>query len=84
MPRILIPPKSGPPRECEGHKPPQLQGSYYEFELSMDEFKFWKDLDSVEREKLRNAAFERCFFDALHEAMQTRPRKTSSWFSSAK
>ncbi len=81
MPKILIPPKAGTPKDCEGHKPPQLQGAYYEFELSMDEYKFWKDLDSVEREKLRSAAFERCFFEALHEVMQSRPRKTSSWFS---
>ncbi|MGI0078534.1 MAG: hypothetical protein ACRECH_02820 [Nitrososphaerales archaeon] len=80
MPKILVPPKSGPPKDCQGHNPPQLQGSYYEFELSMDEFKFWKELNSVEREKLRTAAFERCFFEALHEAMQAHPRKTSSWF----
>ncbi len=81
MPKILIPPKAGSPKECEGRKPPQLQGSYYEFELSMEEYKFWKDLNSVEREKLRTAAFERCFFDALHEKMQLQPRKSGSWFA---
>ncbi|MGI0086276.1 MAG: hypothetical protein ACREBQ_14450, partial [Nitrososphaerales archaeon] len=65
MPKILVPPKSGPPKDCQGHNPPQLQGSYYEFELSMDEFKFWKELNSVERENcerrpLSDASLRRC------------------------
>jgi hypothetical protein len=84
MPRILIPPKSGAPKDCEGRKPPQLQGAYYEFELTIEEYKFWQNLNSVDREKLRVAAFERCFFEALHQEMKNRPAKTSSWFSSAK
>ncbi|HKW05468.1 MAG TPA: hypothetical protein VJN71_09240 [Nitrososphaerales archaeon] len=82
MPKILIPPKTGSPKECEGRKPPQLQGAYYEFDLTMEEYKFWKGLTSADREKLRTAAFERCFYEALHEIMQTRPRSTVGLFSS--
>lgn len=77
MPRILLPPKDeNAPKECAGRKAPILRGSYYELDLSQEEYKFWKSLTNEEREKLRNEAFERCFYDALHELMQTRPRKT--------
>jgi hypothetical protein len=80
MAKILLPPKSGAPKECGGRAPPALKGSYYEFDLTQEEFSYWKDLSSSEREKLRDAAWERCFYDALHDLMKVRPKRTSSWF----
>ena len=77
MPKILIPPKASPPRECPDHKAPILKGSYYEFELSNEEHKFWKDMPSAQREKMRDEASTRCFYEVLHEAMKNHPKRAS-------
>lgn len=81
MPKILLPTKDNKTlKDCEGQKPPVARGSYLEFELSQDEFRFWKSITNEEREKLRDEAFERCFYDVLREFMRTHPRNTGSLF----
>ena len=76
MPKILLPSRDeGAPKECPGRKEPVARGTYYELDLSQEEHKFWKSISNEEREKLRQEAFKRCFYDALKEQMQSHPRK---------
>jgi hypothetical protein len=79
MPRILLPSKDGAvPKECEGRKPPVGRGSYFEFDISQDEYKFWKVISNEEREKLRLEAYNRCFYDVLKEYMLNHPKAKST------
>jgi hypothetical protein len=82
MPKVLLPskPDQTPPKECVGKRVAVNRGSYYEFELSMEEFKFWKAIANEEREKLRVESFNRCFYDVLREYMQNNPRKITNIF----
>ena len=81
MPRILLPSKDDmPPKTCEGKRPPVARGSYFEFELSQEEYKYWKELANLEREKIRQEAYSRCFYDILKEHMAAHPRTASNFF----
>lgn len=83
MPKILLPPKEGASlAQCSGRKAPVARGSYYEFEVSNEEFKFWKSLTNEEREKLRIEAYDRCFHEALKEYMDSHAKRTISPFTS--
>ncbi len=82
MPKVLLPskPDRTPPKECVGKRVAVNRGSYYEFEISTEEFRFWKAISNEEREKLREEAFNRCFYDVLREYMQQNPRKAPSMY----
>jgi hypothetical protein len=81
MSKILLPSKgNNPPKDCEGRKRGVARGSYYEFEVSNEEFKFWKAISNEERDKLREEAYNRCFYDVLKEYMQNNPKKSTSVF----
>ena len=67
---------------CPGRKAPVARGSYYEFEVSNEEFKFWKSITNEEREKLRLEAYTRCFYEALKGYMDGHARKAVSPFTS--
>jgi hypothetical protein len=82
MPKILLPSRADrtPPKDCVGKRLAVNKGSYFEFEVSNEEFKFWKAISNEEREKLRHDSFERCFYEVLKEYMQKNPRKVPNLF----
>ncbi len=82
MAKILLPSKGKiPPKDCEGRKHGVARGSYYEFEVSNEEFKYWKGISNEERDKLREEAYNRCFYDVLKEYIEKNPKKVTSIFS---
>lgn len=84
MPKILLPSRgSTTPMNCEGKKAPVARGSYFEFEISNEEYKFWKGITNEERETLRDEAFKRCFYDVLKEYMQTHAKKATGPFGTS-
>jgi hypothetical protein len=81
MAKILLPSKGNvPPKECEGRKRGVARGSYFEFEVSNEEFKFWKAISNEERDKLRENSYSRCFYDVLKEYMESNPKRIPTVF----
>ena len=70
MPNILIPLNAGEsPAVCAKHKEPVRKESYISYEVTETELSFWKMLSNEEKRKYREEAFQRCFYDIIHEAM---------------
>jgi hypothetical protein len=67
---------SNPPYVCKGRMPPVKNGIYYDFQdATEEELAFWNVLDEEEKTDIVTAAYGRCFFDVLKEAMRKEAEK---------
>jgi|SRR5579872_4987102 len=61
---------------CKDRNPPVRTGSSVEFrDATEEELAFWNVLDEDEKRGVAMEASRRCFYDALHEYMQSEARK---------
>jgi hypothetical protein len=64
------------PSECDGHRPPARNQSCFEFtDATEEELAFWNTLSEEEKKQMTEAAYKKCFFDVLPEAMKVEAEK---------
>jgi hypothetical protein len=62
--------------QCKERSPPVRNGAYVEFQdATEEELAFWDVLDDKEKRGVIMEAYRRCFYDALHEYMQSEAEK---------
>ena len=66
------------PADCTGRNIPRVDGNFYLFTVSDEEYMFWQGLAPAEQQQFANSMPGRCFVDALVEFMRKKRRMNYS------
>lgn len=58
------------PADCGGRNIPRVDGNFYLFTVSDEEYMFWQGLAPAEQRQFADSMSGRCFLDALVELMR--------------